>query len=132
MNLVSDSPTRKIWESGDLYRIVWRSEAFGIRVRPAFFATVRCETPGYPRWDFAVHRRPYKTFEAAVKACDCNRRLWGKFVRLSHARGRRVERLRLLDARGRRGRAHVLGSMPTWAGEAAHPSLVKLHFGGRK
>ena len=128
MNLISDTPTRRVWESDDGYRIVWRSEAFGIRQRPAFYATVRCRTPGYERWEFAVHRRPYRTFEAAVKACEFNRRLWTKFVRLSHARGRRVERLKALDARGRRGRAHVLGAMPVWAEEQAEPGLIQLQF----
>lgn len=134
MNLTFDTTTRKVWESADGYRIVWRSEAFGIRQRPAFYATVRCRVPGYERWDFAVHRRPYRTFEAAVKACEFNKRLWAKFVKLSHARGRRVERLKALDARGRRGQAHVLGSMPMWAEEQAEPSLIKLQFerAGRK
>lgn len=147
MNLTFDTPTRKVWESADGYRIVWRSEAFGIRQRPAFYATVRCRVPGYERWDFAAHRRPYRTFEAALRACKFNRWLWAKFVklshqkprgadrdvRLSHARGRRVK-LKALDARGRRGRAHVLGSMPVWAEEQAEPSLIKLQFerAGRK
>lgn len=131
MKLVSDEPTRRVWEDAEGYRIVWRSEAFGIRMRPAYFATVRCQTPGYLRWDFAVHRRPYRTFEAALKACEFNRRLWGKFVRLSRARGRRVERLKALDARGRRGRAHVLGAMPVWAEQQAEPSLIRLLFEGR-
>jgi hypothetical protein len=52
-------------------------------------------------WQFAKHRKPYATYEAAVKACQWHERIWQRIEKLSRARGNRLERLTQLAARAR-------------------------------
>ena len=68
---------RRTWMSEDKYRIVWRSEAFGIELPAAFQATVRIILPtGGEMWDFVSSRRLFKTLKAAQEACEKHQRLW--------------------------------------------------------
>jgi len=68
---------RRTWMSEDNYRIVWRSEAFGIELPAAFQATVRIILPtGGEMWDFVSSRRLFKTLKAAQEACEKHQRLW--------------------------------------------------------
>jgi len=55
---------RKEWRSG-VYRIVWRNEAFGVKVPPGFFANIRVDN----QWLSVDRHGTYKTFAAAERAC---------------------------------------------------------------
>ena len=114
--------TREEWtdQDGLGYRIVRR--------RFGFYACVQVVGPDGTWWDFAWHRRPYRTFDSAARACKKNRRLWQRFVKLSRAKGNRRQRLLELDAKGRRGNANALGSLPLWVSRSADPSLIRMQF----
>jgi len=63
------------------YRITWRSEVAGVATTPAYHACVLCQRPdGREYWDFAECRRPYRTLNAAQKACEANQKLWLRFL----------------------------------------------------
>lgn len=112
------------------YRITWQDEFAGVSVTPAYYACVEVlrVSDGKHWWEFAWLRRPFKTYKRAVEACRKHRRLWEQFVKLSHAKGRRVEKLKELDARGRVNGANMLGSLPVWVQGKAEPSLVRIQF----
>ena len=77
---------RRSWFTENGYRILWRREIWGVRVRPRFQACVRIEIPHYGNtdeafqmWDFVNDkRRLYKTMKAAQEDCEKHRRLWMK------------------------------------------------------
>lgn len=78
---------RKTWLSDEKYRIVWRCEAWGIALPPAFQATVRILLPnGSEMWDFVSSRRLFKTFKAAQEACEKHQRLWQQAAEASGIR----------------------------------------------
>jgi hypothetical protein len=56
---------RKEWNCKP-YRIVWRSEAFGIKIPPGFHALI-IENGAQ---SFVERKGTYKTFGAAEKACE--------------------------------------------------------------
>jgi hypothetical protein len=114
--------TREAWadQDGLGYRI--------IRRRFGYYACVQVVGPYGAWWDFAWDRRPYRTFARAAAACRRNRRLWERFVRLSHAKGDRRKQLRELDAKGRSGNSNALGSLPLWVSRVADPSLIRIQF----
>ena len=58
-------------------------------------------------WQFAKHKKPYQTFESAVKACVWHYRIWMKVKKLTTARGNRVARICdvVAASRGRRSRS---------------------------
>lgn len=62
---------RKEWLSVcKRYRIVWRRQYMGIAMVPRYFAfRINKRSNGDICWDFAVERRPYKTFKRAYRAC---------------------------------------------------------------
>lgn len=63
--------------SNEKYRIVWRSEAYGIGLPAAYQANVRIMLPnGKEMWDFVNNRRLFKTMKAAQEACEKHQRLW--------------------------------------------------------
>lgn len=124
------------YDSTGQYRITWRNEVFGIAVDPAYYACVWCKAGGYDAdghiWNFAAHRRPYKTFKAAVEACELNQRLWNKFIDLGRAPGRRAEplkELRLRSVVGNKPTAGViLASCPVWVIKDADRKLLEMLF----
>lgn len=101
-----------------------------VRRRYGYYACVRVIGPDGPWWDFAWHRRPYRTFDSAVRACNRNRRLWQRFVKLGRAKGNRRQRLLQLNTKGRTGKANALGSLPLWASRVADPTLIRMQFKG--
>jgi hypothetical protein len=57
----------KNWITKDKqYRIYWRSEAFGIKLPPRFFAF---KWDG-ETWTFATVKRPFKTLTKAIAECE--------------------------------------------------------------
>jgi hypothetical protein len=59
----------KEWWCGK-YRITWRNEAHGVKVPPGFFACILING----QIDFVERKGTYKTFNAAVKACEIHAR----------------------------------------------------------
>jgi len=79
---------RRTWLSENGYRIIWRSEAFGIQMPPRFQATVRVTLPqGGEMWDFVSTRRLFKTLKAAREACEKHQWLWSRATKATGARG---------------------------------------------
>lgn len=74
---------------------------YGLTYVTRYYACVRCINDGHRSWQFARHRKPYATFEAAVKACQWHHSIWTRLVKLATARGNRLERLTKLTARSR-------------------------------
>jgi len=102
------------------YRIT-KTKTRGIPRR--FYACVRTVDK---RWEFAWHRRGYKTLAKAVEACEFNRKIWAAFIALGEASGNRKSRLDTLDRRGRRGLGNVLLYLPLWARPQADPKLLRM------
>lgn len=67
-----DERHRKEWQGGrGLYRIIWRDEAFGVAVPPAFQITHREEIDGHKFWELVDRAKPLKrTLKAAKRACE--------------------------------------------------------------
>ena len=107
------------------YRVT-QSITNGLPIR--FYACIRVfrESDGHRWWNFAWHRRPYKTFNKAVEACEFNRKIWAAVVALGEATGRRKGRLDALDQRGRRGGGNVLSTVPVWAKPQCDPVLLRM------
>jgi hypothetical protein len=128
--------TFRVWHSDDDgdYRITWRSEVMGVRVRPGYHATVLSTNRlGHEFWSFCTARRPFKTFELAVEACEKNQRLWEAFCKIAETeRKGRADRVRALDAKAKIGSgaaAHkVMSVLPVWVGAKAEPFLIRLLF----
>lgn len=101
------SKTCKVWFStdGGHYKIMWVKEAFGVRTKPHYHATVHCfrtSTDTYKQWDFAGRRGPYKTFEAAVEACEHNHKMWLEAISISESKAAgRKDRFRSMEFRSR-------------------------------
>jgi len=91
----------KVWVSGD-YRISLNRKPFGIRVNRHYYACVKSPAyDGKQMWDFAGARRPFKTFEAAVKSCEVSEKYWRLFMILSGESGPRAKKLDDLRERAR-------------------------------
>lgn len=104
---------RRTWLSEDGYRIIWRREAFGIELPPAFQATVRMVLPqGNEMWDF-VGRPLYKTMKAAQEACQKHQRLWSKTI----------------EASGVRALQELFGKVPSGCPVWAKPKLNRKLYG---
>jgi hypothetical protein len=87
-----DKKVRRTWFSEERYRIIWRKEAFGIRVPARFMATVRIVLPPGERqmWDFVdSYRHLYKSIKAAQDACEKHYQLWTKACEASGVRALR-------------------------------------------
>lgn len=106
------------WRNKLGYRITKTVEVSGVSVPARYYACVRCQRPGFEWWEFAHHRRPYKTFKAAVAACEFNHKIWSAFVQLSHASGSRTNRLATLKAR------LSLQAVPVWVTKVAEPCYL--------
>jgi hypothetical protein len=125
--------TRKLWVSDDgHYKIVWSKECGGAEVEPAYYATVRCVTEdGFTHWAFVGARRHYRTFRAAVEACEFNRKLWDAVLAADPPK---VMRIRELEIRGRVGTGvtfnRILNSLPVWVN--ASPRLLEVLYAKRK
>jgi len=116
-------PNVKTWlsECGQ-YRIVWRDEVAGVAMPDRYYATVRARRfDGEEWWAFVDRRGPYKTFAKAESDCDRHRKLWAKFIELSHADGRKNQPLADLIAR----RARAFDALPVWVECEANPDLVR-------
>lgn len=120
--------TYREWKSDcGHYRIIWRSEAFGVELPPRFYATVlTCgvEPLFKPWWNFVDRRGPYKTFKKAVEDCERSKKLWGAFIELGEASGHRAERLRTLVNRSKL----TFSSLPVWVHPQADPVLLRMLF----
>lgn len=123
------------WVSDDgHYRIVWRREVYGVKVRPGYHPLVRSiNNFGFEFWSFAGARRPYKTLDLAKEACEKNRRLWEAFCKIAESeRKGRADRVRALDAKATLGSgasAHkIMSVLPIWVKEAAEPFLIRILF----
>lgn len=112
------------------YRITWRSKFAGVTVTPGYYACIQVVrfSDGMYWWDFAWLRRQFRTYKRATEACVKHKRLWDQFIKLSHAKGRRTEKLKELDTRGRVKGANMLGSLPVWVLDKAETSLIRIHF----
>ena len=117
------------YAEGRQYRISWQDQYAGVEILPCYHACVRCvETDGYESWGFAGRRGRYQTYNAAVKACKANKRLWEKFIAIE---GRdKVTQIRELKAKsfiGTRYAAHTpLWEVPVWVRELVHPRLLEI------
>jgi hypothetical protein len=75
---------RRMWMSVEGYRIIWRKEAFGIRVPARYQACVRVLVPCnggqlFEAWDFVDRkRRLHKTLKAAQEECEKHFDQWSK------------------------------------------------------
>jgi len=78
---------RRTWFSQEGYRIVWRSEVYGVRVPARFQACVRTiisnyggvESESFEMWDFTdPARRLFKTRGKDEESCERHHRLWSK------------------------------------------------------
>lgn len=104
---------RRTWLSEESYRIIWRKEAWGIELPPAFQATVRVVLPqGNEMWDF-VGRPLYKTMKAAQEACQKHQRLWSKAI----------------EATGVRALQELFGKIPSGCPVWAKPKLNRKLYG---
>jgi hypothetical protein len=132
--------TYRVWHSAGghpidgQYRIIWRNEVMGVRVRAGYHATVLSRNgQGQEFWSFATARRPFKTFKLAVEACEKNFRLWQAFIAITDTdRKGRADRVRALDAKaviGSGAAAHkVMSVLPVWVQAKAEPFLIRLLF----
>lgn len=137
---------QKTWLSKDRqYQIRWARECFGVRVPPHYYALVNCLQNidlGRRQWDFAGKRGPYKTFEAAVKACEKHEKVWLAAIRISEGeRTGRNDRLRSLEFRARHqyikdGKVvgqKIMTGIPVWVRNKANLVLLNYFFPrGRK
>lgn len=87
----STSKTKKYWFSEEGYRIIWRREAFGVKVPARFQTSVRTVLPTNPdrlMWDFTDKRKPHcKTFDKAKEACERHYATWLKACETTGVRG---------------------------------------------
>jgi len=67
-----DETHRKEWLGGrGLYKIVWRDEAFGVAVPPAFQIMCSKKIDGHEFWELVDRAKPLKrTLKAAKRACE--------------------------------------------------------------
>lgn len=112
---------RKVWRAGD-YRITVNRRPFGVRVPLHYYACVSTPTG----WDFAAHRRPYKTLEAAIKACETSRRFWEQFRELSEESGGRLRRLEDLIDKAKRQRVYLAVTLPTSISKECDKRLLEM------
>lgn len=111
------------------YRITWRNQFAGVTVTPGYYACIQVVRPdGVLWWDFAWLHRPFKTHKRAVEACKKHKKLWEQVIKLSHSKGRRVERLKELVTKGKSQGANILSSLPAWVEGQAEPTLLRIHF----
>ena len=73
-------------------------------------------------WCFAGRQGSYRTRNAATKAIERAKRGWAKFIKLSHAKGRRTKRLASLNNR------YYLVCLPVHVEQEADPSLLCLQW----
>lgn len=137
---------QKTWLSVDRhYKIAWARECFGVRVQAHYHATVNCLRSidlKDRQWDFAGRRGPYKTFEAAVEACNKHHKAWTDAIEISEGeRTGRSDRLRSLEFRVRvksikdKKVSHqkIMTGIPVWVRNKANPALFAHFFPrGRK
>jgi len=107
------------------YRIT-KSQIKGLPTR--FYACVRVyrECDGEKYWEFAWHRRGYKTLKKAAAACEYHHKIWTAFIALGEATGHRKSRVETLRARGRREGGNVLFAVPVWARPQCDPTLLRM------
>lgn len=118
-----DQRVNRAWfDATRTYRITWQRQYAGIAVPPRFYACVKCGKV----WTFAAHRRPYKTFAAAVDACEKNERIWKAVIELGQSPGRRLDRLRGLQERAKIGGNSMLWLVPDWV--ALDSSLARMMY----
>jgi hypothetical protein len=98
--------TYRTWLADDDYRIVWRKEAFGVEMTPAYMACVKVMVPnvgqdwyttpelerGKPKsavmWDFVdPARHLQKKLKTAQETCEKHKRLWTKACDTTGIRG---------------------------------------------
>src|SRR5271157_6459222 len=111
-----NAKVQRMWRSDDNYRIVWRKEAYGVEMTPAYMACVRVVVPNVGQdwhttpelerdkpksavmWDFVdPARRLQKKLKTAQEACEKHKRLWTKAC----------------DATGIRGIVELFGKVPS-------------------
>lgn len=129
--------TNKVWFSpcGN-YRIDWASEFAGVSIDPRFMACVLSYGNTYGEqtfWNFAGKRGPYRTFNAAVEACEKNERLWKHVIQVCEGeRKGRNEKLRVIDIKARIGTGplcnRVLSIIPSWVRNVGNPVLMNQLF----
>lgn len=134
--------TYREWrDETDQYRIVWRSEAFGVKVIPGYYATVRCvrsPSDDFEYWDFCGKRGPYKVMNKAVEAAEKHKRLWDQFFKIVDGPYKgRADRIRALNIKatiGKGERAHrVMMSLPSSVRWSADSTALRILFPqGRK
>jgi hypothetical protein len=79
---------RRTWLSSESYRIIWRREAYGIRMPARFQAAVRTLLPdGREMWDHLGTKRLFKTMKAAQEACEAHEQRWRKAAEVTGIRG---------------------------------------------
>lgn len=145
-----DQKVHKTWmPEGSLklhtYRITWAKEVFGVKIKPHYHATVwtfRNLGEDHKQWTFAGRRGPYKTFEAAVEACEKHEKAWLALIEASEGdRTGRNDRLRSIEFRSRvkfvrdKKTFHqkTLTSLPVWARPKVNSILQSFLFPqGRK
>lgn len=126
------------------YKVDWRNESYGVRIRPVYHATVLCiRNLGDPhkQWDFAGRRSFYKTLEAAQQACEHHHKSWLEAITISEGeRAGRADRLRSLEFRSRlkvvrkKGKTRtilyqrIMCSVPIWVTKRANRILIEHFF----
>lgn len=68
------------YDEGERYRITWRNQFFGVTLDPAYYACVRCLRGESKYWNFAGRRGTHRTLNAAIRACEYNKKIWDKFL----------------------------------------------------
>lgn len=79
-----------------------------------YYACVRCRRDGGSFWNFAWHRRPYRTQVGAETACEKHRQIWERVVKLAAAKGNRLERLTRLVGLSRGHRGDLVRNAAFW------------------
>lgn len=122
MALGTDTPHLKEWLSAcGNYKIVWRDTYAMVPVRPHYHVLVLAVLGDSTYWEFAGRRGRYYSFKQCEAAVRRHQRVWGRFVKLSRARGNRVGRLKEWKEKAR----HLCKHLPQWVAQEADPSLVR-------
>jgi hypothetical protein len=120
---------REWYDETRQYRINWRSQVAGVSVPPCYYACVKTlRFDGQSYWEFAAHRRPYKTLKAAIEACEFNRKIWNAFLAIPDSPGRKLPKLNILKERARAGSGRPMQSLPVWVAKKADQRLIEMLF----
>jgi len=120
----------KEWYSPDKhYRISWRNQFEGASVNPAYYACVRCLRGESKYWSFAGRRGTHRTLNAAIEACEQNKKIWDKFLAIEGQAKVRQFKVLQEDAFWKTDTNSTMLNIPVWVLAKASIRLLEILCG---